>query len=374
MEPIVSGVADLAYLKEALARAGEPPFFPGELSTQTLGDGRMGASVTRLTVIATGGERRSFVLKVAPASGWRTSIGLDATEARIWLSGATRTLPAGVRSPTLDVARHAERAEWWILMEDVSEGILPRGTYDEAKARALLRAIARLHARFWERDEELAASALPSSASVEDGLARLTAHLVRGEPPADPGLAGFAQDFWVARTLLPVFLDALRSEDADFYRRLCGDHARITRALARYPRTFIHGDLRRANISFVGDDVVLFDWERAACGPAARDLEWYWFLQFWAYPPADGRASTDRRTGLDVYLDTLDRERGSSVERAAFEDSCDLAWLSVFCQLGFCLADPLTEPSVTAEAATRARHVMAEAIDLARRIQDRHVR
>jgi hypothetical protein len=132
-------------------------------------------------------------------------------------------------------------------------------------------------------------------------------------------------------------------------------------------------DLRRANISFVGDDVVLFDWELASSGPCARDLQWYWFLQFWAYPPDDGLHPEDRRGLLDTYLETLERERSAKLERAAFDASCELAWLSVLCQIGCCLADPLTG-SPSAEVVARAKGVIAAAIDRARRIHDRHVR
>lgn len=374
MEPIVSGTADLRYLDQALARAGVRRLNASELSTETLSDGRMGASVTRLTALAADGERRSFVLKVVPAAEWRASLGLDCAEARLWFSAATRTLPAGLRCPTLDAARHASSGHWWILMEDVSDGIVPRGTYDETKAHALMRSIARMHARYWERDEELLALSLPSFETSANALANVSAHVARGDAASEPWLQGLVQDFWVSRVLLPVFLDALRSDDADFYIRLCSDHARISDALAQYPRTLVHGDLRRANIAFLGDEVVLFDWEFASCGPAARDLQWYWFLQFWAYPPADGRTPADRRGGIEIYLEALERELGSKLDRALFDRSCELAWLSVFCQIGFCLADPLTEASPSADAIARAKRVIAEAICLARRIQDGHVR
>src|SRR3954469_17592524 len=107
MDPIVSGVADLSYLHEALARAGAPSHSATELVTNSLTDGRMGATVTRLQTRSAAGQSRSFVLKVVPSANWRKALGLDDTEARIWLHGATRTLPAGLRCPTLDVARHA---------------------------------------------------------------------------------------------------------------------------------------------------------------------------------------------------------------------------------------------------------------------------
>jgi hypothetical protein len=290
------------------------------------------------------------------------------------LAGATRELPAGLRCPTLDVAKHESGANWWLLMEDVSNGILPRGSYDETKAKSLMRSIARLHARYWGRDEELGALPVPSFDTSANVLAALTAHVARGDTASEPRLERLAEDFWVPRVMMPALLNALRPEDADFYVQLCKEHARIANALARHPRTLVHGDLRRANIAFFGDEVALFDWEFAAAAPAARDLQWYWFLQFWAYPPDDGRSLADRRGLIEVYLDTLERERGSRVERDLFDESCELAWLSVFCQIGFCLGDPLTGPSPSAEALERGKRMIAEAIDLARRIQDRHVR
>jgi thiamine kinase-like enzyme len=172
--------------------------------------------------------------------------------------------------------------------------------------------------------------------------------------------------------MLPAFLDALPSADADFYLELCGDHARIAGALARHPRTLVHGDLRRANIAFVGDEVVLFDWELASCAPAARDLAWYWFLQFWAYPPEEARTPSDRRGGLRAYLEALERA-GCRLDHDLFDESCNLAWLSVFCQIGTCLVDSLTD-APSADALARGKRTIIEAIDLARRVTDRHVR
>jgi hypothetical protein len=372
MGTTATGVGELADLHHALARAGTLGERATQYRAEALGDGRMGASVTRWVTDAADGERRSVVLKVVPAASWRASLGLDGIEARLWSSGATRVLPAGLRCPTLDVGRHPERGDWWILMEDVSHGIMSRGLHDQARADRLMRSVARLHARYWGRDAELAALPLPSFETGANALASLTVHVARGEASDEPWLSALAQDFWVCRALLPAFLDALRPADADFYVQLCADHGRIAAALARHPHTFVHGDLRRANIAFVGDDVVLFDWEHASHGPAARDLAWYFFLRHWAYPPAAGCTPADRRGGLGVYLEALERELGRPVDRAGFGASCELAELSVLCQLGFCLADPLTEASAEAAAIERAEQTMADAIERARRLHEAH--
>ena len=50
----------------------------------------------------------------------------DAGEGPLWLSGATRELPAPVACPTVDLAVHVDSDEWWMLMRDVSDGIRAR--------------------------------------------------------------------------------------------------------------------------------------------------------------------------------------------------------------------------------------------------------
>lgn len=350
MDPVVGGAADLTYVRDALARAGQT-IDVVDVVAEPLTGGRTASQVTRLTVRARGGDARSLVLKAVPPAVWRRHLGMDETEARLWLSGTTRTLPDGIRSPTVDVARHESRGEWWLLMEDVSAGIQPRGAYDDAKARTFMRAIARMHARHWESD----VLPVPAFEGSANALSALCAHVARPSALAEPWLASFDESFWVPRAMMPAFLDALSPSDADFYVSLCRDHARIARALAAYPRTLCHGDLRRANVSFVGDDVVLFDWEFASRGPAARDLQWYWFLQFWAYPAAGATPGEDRPELLDVYLEAL----GPKIDRARFDESCELGWLSVFCQIGCLLSDGPAAKEIVPSAIARARAIHA---------------
>jgi len=103
--------------------------------------GRTGARVVAI--------RPGYVLKALPRNNWRLAAmqAPDAGEGPLWLSGATRELPAPVACPTLDVAVHVANDEWWMLMRDVSDGIRARGAFKEPDERALLAAIARLHAR-----------------------------------------------------------------------------------------------------------------------------------------------------------------------------------------------------------------------------------
>ena len=116
MFPAVSGAADLGYVNDALARA-DIDFRATELLAEALTEGRTAARVSRLRARSADGTTRSFVLKAVPPVECRKAIGADSSEARLLSSGATRALPAGLRCPTIDVARHSDDA-WWILMED----------------------------------------------------------------------------------------------------------------------------------------------------------------------------------------------------------------------------------------------------------------
>jgi hypothetical protein len=107
--------------------------------------------------------------------------------------------------------------------------------------------------------------------------------------------------------------------------------------------------------------------------PAARDLAWFWFLQFWCYPPNDGKSLEDREPLLAFYRQRLDRALGGTLDEADFERSFALSWLLVFAEIGFILADPLSGVH-TEDDVQRVRAACRGAVDHARRLYDAHVR
>lgn len=316
-----------------------------------------------------------YVLKVVKTDHWTLfSSSHDARgEAHLWSSGALRALPAPLTCPMIDVVYNEEFGEHWLLMDDVSSGIRPRGAFVESNTRTLFGALARLHARYWDRSEEL--SSLPL-ASLEDSTAMIADAVIliaRGGNPKEPRIAKVLESFFVLRHFLPIFLETLGPKDADFYLALCEDRRPWLEPLEGFPATFLHGDLRRANISISSDHVTLFDWEMATRGPAVCDLQWHFFVQYWAYPPADGRSVHDRKPLLEDYLRHLEGELGSQLDRAEFVRAWELAFLRVLVQLGFLLIDPLTGPH-TPDDIDHVRRICREAIDLARRTLDEHAR
>jgi hypothetical protein len=362
--PIIDGEADAAYLSAALARAGRPARVES-VETSRLDGGRISANVFSLK-----SDAGAFVVKKFVPERWRMALfGTPFNEPALWVRGLTRDLPAPLSCPTLDVAFHGARRECWMLMDDVSHGVAPRGSFDASAFRLLLDGLARLHARYWgegTQTPELPLLTLAQHAAMfTDPSAAAGGRAARG-----PWVADVLEKVFVFRTYVPVLLDVLGAADGDFYLDLCEHCDRWLAPLTRLPQTVVHGDLRRANIAVLPTGISLFDWDFACRAPAAADLAWYWFLHFWCYPPNDGLAPEDREPLKLYYIERLEEALGG-LDRQAFHLAWDLSWLKVFAQIGFCLADPLVGQP-TPEDIGRVRALCRKAIDRARRIADAH--
>ena len=122
--PHVDGDIGSVYLSAALQRAGRSVSGATIAQHAPLSGGRTGATVTGMRTE----DGRRFVLKVVKRDrGMAAGLGNDG-EATFWLAGCTRHLPEPLTNPTFDVAWHREREEWWILQDDVSDGIVGLAT------------------------------------------------------------------------------------------------------------------------------------------------------------------------------------------------------------------------------------------------------
>ena len=152
-----------------------------------------------------------------------------------------------------------------------------------AEADAVLTAIAPLHARFW------GSAAVPRWLPQADvDRARLEQRLAQH---VGPFLSKFRRD-------LPVPVGEL-------IERLPQRYGAVLAALARLPRTVIHGDLHLDNVLFATDTrsapVVILDWQSVAVGPAMRDL---------AIFIGSGVSVAGHRSAVDALLATYHRRLG----------------------------------------------------------------
>ncbi len=348
------------YLKEALARAGRSAEF-SQLEVTELTGGRQSNKVLSLKT-----NMGAFALKVFPLPNWRDGVfGNGKGEIPLWLSGVTRALPEPIHCPTIDIAHNTKTNEEWMLMDDVSAGIMPRGIYDEKKLQALLKGLATLHAHYWESDE---LSKMPII-SLETNIKYIAEPIaaIGGRIKANVWIQDTIKNITVIKPLVPIFLEVL-GRDADFYLDLCSDWRDWANELAKFPKTLVHGDVRRANVSIFDDGrVSLFDWDMATQAPATLDLAWFWFLHFWCYPPNDGKDVSDREPLREFYIQELSEKLGERFDRRAFERAWEISWLKTFVQLGFCLSDSLAETH-DADTLAQVKGRVKMAVDYAKRI------
>lgn len=367
--PSIGGDIDAAYLAEALARAGRPNDV-GEVLVAPIDEGRSSAAVFSLKTARAG----DYVVKVLPGRAWWSEMsGVGCVEAELWASGTTRALPPPLVCPTIDLAFNAGRGEYFMLMDDVSPAIVPRGGFDEQRTLWLFDGLAHLHAHYWESD---VLGRLPVwSMADRAGFFAGTAATAAGRAVEPTGFFAIAQErVPVFRWFVPTFLDLVGPDGADFYLALCTRPEAWLAALERLPMTLNQGDPRRANFAaFSPERVSLFDWDFAVVAPAASDIAWFWFLQFWCYPPGDGKSVADREPLRAAYCARLERALGESLDREGFDRAFDLSWLLTFAEIGCVLADRLSQKS-DAEERAGARRLCRSAVDEARRICEAHVR
>jgi hypothetical protein len=138
--PVIDGEPDVAYLAAALRRAG-PSALVDDVEVTALTGGRQSNKVISLKSRSAG----AYVLKAFPRASWRDEIFAGGNvEPALWAAGVTRDLPPPLNCPTIDLAYHAERDEHWMLMADVSHGIMGRGVYDEDRFEMAIRSACRL--------------------------------------------------------------------------------------------------------------------------------------------------------------------------------------------------------------------------------------
>jgi Ser/Thr protein kinase RdoA (MazF antagonist) len=175
-----------------------------------------------------------------------------------------------------------------LLLEDVSG----RRELDQVEgctvefAAAVLRELARMHARWW----------------AEPQLAELTWLTRFSNPRRVANLSGLAERGW------PRLLESMSDDQAARVReagtRVLADLAQTMASLDEQPQTLLHGDPRLDNLmSDAGpncDPVALLDWQNVSRGPGVCDVA-YFLVQ--SMSVAD--LTTHLETLAEVYLDEL---------------------------------------------------------------------
>ena len=209
---------------------------------------------------------------------------------------------APVRSPRLLYGDFEKRGQRFVLvLEDLAHmqpGDHHAGATPE-QARRAVRALAKLHGRYWHVGRPPASSPV---AGLFDTM--------------NPRLLPLLQVLYLAmlgpalRRFGDCFSDEMRGL-AEAYGPLVAAH--IGEVAATAPRTFIHGDYRLDNLFFgAGDDVAVIDWQVCGLGCGLYDVAYF----------LGASVTTDvrRRIENDVLREYTDILLGTGVTGFTFDD------------------------------------------------------
>ena len=257
-------------------------------------------------------------------------------EALLWRDGVFDRLPPEAGATILAAARDDPNGEGWaLLLRDVALALLPSRFEDISPAdnAHMLDGIAALHATFFADAATLALPYLCDPARYYTALAPRTGrHELGATPVAERILRGWE--------LLPSLVPP---DVASTVAALHDDPHPLVAALARYPHTLVHGDLRRANLALERQPqpkTLLLDWQLTHAGPPAADLAW-----FLADPL---RQPVSKEETIAVYHDRLAQRLGPHYDDAWWEPTLALALLGGLLRFGWLLALFASEHTDTA--------------------------
>jgi len=231
------------------------------------GGGLSGSSHERITARLLHGSSRDLVLKtVVPSASWtayRTGDGVG-REALVLDEAALQGIWEVAACPYL--AHAIEPGQFGLLMDDLTPWLLHPGCrLSIEQENAFLRALASLHARFWESDAIASSwlAPLPVRFSILGpgaGEEELRRH------PGHPLFELVARGWQLALARVPPSLRDLLLTPAE----------EIAARFAGLPATLLHGDVKTGNCAFLsGGEIALFDWATPGPGPATIDLFYY---------------------------------------------------------------------------------------------------
>lgn len=257
--------------------------------------GLSGAWLTRLWLAVPVGEwpgaprwhATRIVKEQVTESGWIASATHDVRirEATLWQTGLASRLPRRIGLavehvfPPAPVDMPAPGAPAALLMRDMRSRLM-RDPYRTPPGRMpapvfdALDALSALHARFWEAPE------------LDDprlGLASLRDTLLWLSPDAieKAFAAGLNEPYlWLARRGWDAFFRLIAPEDAATLAATLAQPDRALAAIARLPRTLVHGDVWGPNLGRLppthraprsGSRVLLIDWALVSAAPGPWD-------------------------------------------------------------------------------------------------------
>ena len=277
-------------------------------------DGKSGVPVERVVI-----DGLRYIAKHMEVGGdWlaRATGDLGLRQLLLWERGMYQRTPSCIDPVVVDAARDGRHGV--LLMHDVGEHLVPEGD-DPIPLEQHLRFLdhfAVLHAAFWGWEDDIGLTTDSIRyAMFGPSVVRVEAEL--GNDSMIPPLIGRGHEQ----------LRAGGTRGAAIALALLADPDPLLAALARTPRTFLHGDTKMGNLGSRPDGrTIAIDWAYAGSGVPASELTWYLAIN-------SARLPQSKEATIEVYRAALERQ-GIDTEEW-WDAQIALALLGAFVQFGW---------------------------------------
>lgn len=237
----------------------------------------------------------------------------------VWQLGLLDHLPEEIAHGV--IACSADEDGYAILMHNVSQDLLPEDQpVSETDNAFILKAMAALHAAFWENS--LLENHKLNLCKPEDFFTHTSPEKARQIAQTNPS---FVLEMIIeGRRLIPKFVDA---DIAELMNDLVHDPAPLCTALARYPQTLVHSDVRKANLGLEHGKhprLIMLDWARQTPTVPAVDLVYYLVTSSSAQLPISFEQS------IDFYKQRLVQRLGDRFDESWWRPQLELSLLGTF--------------------------------------------
>jgi len=220
-----------------------------------------GWSGTALESLLLADGRRLVAKRIVPGSNWMDLHTRDqGREALLFTSGVLGRMPATIDHAVVAAVRDGDA--WWVVMRDVSVGLLAEGRrLSRDEHGRILRAANLMWEGFWgERT--------PHLCSLQDCFSLFGPGISEAERDGVDLLPKQYEAFWEA------FAEVVEPDVAEPVLALLSDPTPLVAQLEACGTTLIHADIRDEQIGLDGDRLILLDWGRASQGHPVVDFFW----------------------------------------------------------------------------------------------------
>ena len=237
----------------------------------------------------------------------------------VWQQGLLDHLPEEIAHGV--IACSVDEDGYAILMHNVSQNLLPEDQpIPETDNASILKALAALHAAFWKNS--LLDNHKLNLCKPEDFFTHTSPEKARQIAQTNPS---FVLEMIIeGRRLIPKFVDA---DIAGLMHDLVHDPTPLCTALAGYPQTLVHSDVRMANLGLERGRrprLIMLDWARQTRTVPAVDLVYYLVTSSSSQFPISFEQS------IDLYKQQLAQRLGDLFDESWWQPQLELSLLGTF--------------------------------------------